>query len=114
MDGIVAADWYRSAQTREVADLAKPESLMLLSMRWWVRCYSQQECALERLIQGMSRGGAPDAAYSVNGLMWVSFYSLEIPRQSERNSRQERFSLNGYNPQTRAALRPLAEVPGVF
>ena len=71
MVGIVAADWYRSAQTRNTADLAKPESLMLLSMRWWVRCYSQQECALERLIQGMSRGGAPDAAYSVNGLMWV-------------------------------------------
>lgn len=71
MDGIVAPDWYRSEQTRDTADLAKPESLMLVSMRWWVRCYGQQECPLERLIQGMGRGGAPDAAYSINGLMWI-------------------------------------------
>lgn len=71
MDGNAAPDWHRPEQARDTASLIKAESLMLLSMRWWVRCHTQQECPMERLIQGMRRGGAPDAAHSVNGLMWI-------------------------------------------
>lgn len=71
MRGVEAGDWYRSEQTRDVADLAKPEALFLLSMRWWVRCYARRESAVERLVMGMSRAGARDAGFSVDGLMAV-------------------------------------------
>lgn len=71
MDGVGAGGWYRSEQPRDVADLATPEALLLLALRWWVRCYSRRESPLERLVAGMSRAGVRDAGFSVDGLMGV-------------------------------------------
>jgi len=69
MTNVAAPDWYRSDQTRDVADLPKPEVLMLLAMRWWVRCHQTGEDPVPRLVQAMRRAGVRDAAHSVDGLM---------------------------------------------
>jgi hypothetical protein len=71
MADIMTLDWYRSQQTRVVADLAKPELLMLLATRWWVRCFGTGEDPIPRLTQALGRGGAHDAGFSIDGLMAI-------------------------------------------
>jgi len=44
---------------------------MLLSMRWWVTCHQKGDDPRARLSQGLGRAGAPDAEYSIDGLMTV-------------------------------------------
>ncbi len=71
MDSVVAMEWYGSEQTRRVAELPKPETLMLLAMRWWVRCYATGEDPIPRLTEALGRAGARDAGHSIDGLMGI-------------------------------------------
>lgn len=71
MGNVAAMDWYRSEQTRIVAELPKAETLMLLGMRWWVRCYGTGENPIPRLTEALARAGVRDAGYSIDGLMGI-------------------------------------------
>jgi len=47
------------------------ESVLLISVRWWVADRVQGNDPLVRLRRALAAAGAPDAAYSVDGLMGV-------------------------------------------
>ncbi len=69
MGNVVAMDWYRSEQTNAVAELPKAEAVMLLAVRWWVRCLREGENPIPRLTTAMTRADVRDAGYSVDALM---------------------------------------------
>ncbi|MGE0418400.1 MAG: hypothetical protein AB7O80_16485 [Acetobacteraceae bacterium] len=71
MGNITPIDWRRSDQTDVVTELPKAELVMLLAMRWWVRCLMTGEDPMPRLTAALTRAGARDAAYSIDGLMGI-------------------------------------------
>ena len=52
-------------------DLDTAECVLLLAIRWWVEAYREGEDPIPRLCRGLEPAGAPDAAFSVDGLMTV-------------------------------------------
>ncbi|WP_158925125.1 hypothetical protein [Acidisphaera sp. S103] len=63
------------------ADLDPAECVLLIAIRSWVECHRQDEDPIPRLCLGLESTGAPDAAFSVDGLMTV--VARTVARQVE-------------------------------
>ncbi len=61
------------------ADLDHAECVLLIAIRSWVDCYKLGEDPIPRLCQGLEIAGAPDAAFSIDGLMTVVARSVVRP-----------------------------------
>jgi hypothetical protein len=53
------------------ADLDTAECVLLVAIRSWVESRREDEDPIPRLCQGLESAGAPDAAFSIDGLMTV-------------------------------------------
>jgi hypothetical protein len=53
------------------AELDRAECILLIAIRSWVECYRTGDDPIPRLCQGLEIAGAPDASFSVDGLMTV-------------------------------------------
>jgi hypothetical protein len=62
-------------------DLNKAESVLLVAIRRWVECHPDGEDPMPRLCQSHKTAGAPDAAFSINGLMAIM--ARAVTRQVE-------------------------------
>ena len=64
------------------ADLDTAERALLDAIRWWVESYREGDDPIPRLCQDLHAAGAPDAAFSIDGLMTVAAktatHSVEI------------------------------------
>jgi hypothetical protein len=53
------------------ADLDTAECVLLVAIRSWVESHREDEDPISRLCLGLESAGAPDAAFSIDGLMTV-------------------------------------------
>jgi hypothetical protein len=63
------------------ADLDPAECVLLSAVRSWVECYRNGDDPIPRLCQGLETAGAPDAAFSIDGLMTVLSRSILRPAE---------------------------------